>query len=160
THFLTDPVNGDQESQTENRVITGGRVSYQRDMQVSGVVTQWLGGAELRYDINELSRLPTARRVVLPALDNPLNFTWTEHVHLLNLSAYAQATTRWTQWFRTVIGIREDHIHGIDSGTNSGRASESLFQPKISLVFTPAETTELYLSAGRGFHSDDLRGVT
>ena len=74
--------------------------------------------------------------------------------------SYAQATVHWTSWFRSVMGIREDHIHGIDSGTNSGRASESLLQPKISLIFTPAATTELYLSAGRGFHSDDLRGVT
>jgi outer membrane receptor protein involved in Fe transport len=114
----------------------------------------------LRYDINDLSRLPTTGRVVLTASQNPLDFSETDHVHLLNLSAYAQTTTHWTPWFRSVVGIREDHIHGIDSGTNSGSASESLFQPKISLIFTPAETTELYLSAGRGFHSDDLRGVT
>jgi outer membrane receptor protein involved in Fe transport len=27
------------------------------------------------------------------------------------------------------------------------------------LIFTPVDRTEIYLSAGRGFHSDDLRGV-
>ena len=27
------------------------------------------------------------------------------------------------------------------------------------MIFTPAATTEFYVSAGRGFHSDDLRGV-
>lgn len=160
THFLTDPVNGDQEAQTENRYITGGSVSYQLPTRIAGVQTQWLTGADVRYDINDLSRLPTARRVVLPPADDPLNFSETDHVHLLDVSAYAQATTRWTPWFRSVVGIREDHIHGIDSGTNTGTASESLFQPKISLIFTPAPTTEIYLSAGRGFHSDDLRGVT
>jgi len=160
THFLTDPVNGDQEAQTENRYITGGGVSYQLPTQIAGITTEWLVGARLRYDINDLSRLPTAGRVVLTASQDPLDFSETDHVHLLNLSAYAQATTHWTSWFRSVVGVREDHIHGIDSGTNSGTASESLFQPKISLIFTPAATTELYLSAGRGFHSDDLRGVT
>lgn len=160
THFLTDPVNGDQEAQTENRYITGGSVSYQLPTQMWGIATDWLTGAQLRYDINDLSRLPTAHRAILPPAADPLNFSETDHVHLLNLSAYAQATTRWTSWFRSVVGIREDHIKGIDSGTNSGQASESLFQPKISLIFTPAANTELYLSAGRGFHSDDLRGVT
>jgi len=160
THFLTDPVNGDQEAQTENRYITGAGVSYRLPSQMAGVTTEWLGGADVRYDINDLSRLPTARRAVLRPVDHPLDFSETDHVHLLDLSAYAQATARWTPWFRSVAGLRVDHIHGIDSGTNSGQASESLWQPKISLIFTPAETTELYLSAGRGFHSDDLRGVT
>ena len=160
THFLTDPVNGDQEAQTENRYITGGGVSYQLPTQIAGVTTEWLTGARVRYDINDLSRLPTAGRIVLTAAQNPLDFSETDHVHLLNLSGYMQATTHWTAWFRTVVGIREDFIQGIDSGTNFGSASQSLFQPKISLIFTPAATTELYLSAGRGFHSDDLRGVT
>ncbi len=160
THFLTDPVNGDQEAQTENRYIAGGGVSYQLPVQIAGVTTEWLSGARVRYDINDLSRLPTRGRVVLTADQHPLDFSETDHVHLLNSSAYMQATSHWTSWFRTVVGIREDFIHGIDSGTNSGSASQSLFQPKLSLIVTPAESTELYLSAGRGFHSDDLRGVT
>ena len=160
THFLTDPVNGDQEAQTENRYITGGGVSYQLPTQLAGITTDWLAGARLRYDINDLSRLPTRGRAVLAAAENPLDFSETDHVHLINLSAYVQATTHWTPWFRSVVGMREDYIHGIDSGTNSGSAGAALVQPKISLIFTPTETTELYLSWGRGFHSDDLRGVT
>ena len=160
THFLVDPVNGDQEAQTENRVIAGGNASYQLPTRVFGIGTDWLTGVQLRYDINDVSRLPTADRIVLPPSADPLNFSETDHVHLSDLSAYVQATTHWVQWFRTVLGVREDHIHGIDSGTNPGNAGQSLFQPKGSLIFTPAATTELYLSAGRGFHSDDLRGVT
>jgi outer membrane receptor protein involved in Fe transport len=41
----------------------------------------------------------------------------------------------------------------------SGSTSQTLFQPKGSLVLGPWFQTELYLSAGRGFHSDDVRGV-
>jgi TonB dependent receptor/TonB-dependent Receptor Plug Domain len=160
THFLIDPVNGDQEEQTENRVIVGGSASYQVPTQAFGIGTDWLTGVQIRYDINDVSRLPTADRVVLPPSAHPLNFSETDHVHLADLSAYAQATTHWTTWFRTVVGLREDHIHGVDSGTNSGQAGQSLIQPKGSLIFTPVATTEIYLSAGRGFHSDDLRGVT
>ena len=160
THFLTDPVNGDQEAQTENRYITGGGVSYQLPTQIASITTDWLTGARSRYDINNVSRVPTKNRGVLTADQHPLDFFERDHVHLINLSGYAQATTHWTSRFRSVVGIREDYIHGIDSGTNSGTAGQSLTQPKISLIYTPLETTELYLSWGRGFHSDDLRGVT
>jgi hypothetical protein len=160
THFLVDPINGDQEAQTENRVIAGGGASYQVPVQAFGVATDWLSGVQLRYDINDLSRLPTAGRTVLPVSANPLNFSETDHVHLVDLSAYSQATTHWTAWFRTVLGVRDDYIHGIDAGTNAGNAGQSLFQPKVSLIIAPATTTEFYLSAGRGFHSNDLRGVT
>jgi len=34
-----------------------------------------------------------------------------------------------------------------------------LLQPKGSLIFGPFAATEVYFSAGRGFHSDDVRGV-
>jgi outer membrane receptor protein involved in Fe transport len=59
-----------------------------------------------------------------------------------------------------VLGVRYDVIYGKDSGTNSGTASGHLLAPKGSLIFRPLTLTELYVSAGRGFHSDDLRGVT
>jgi outer membrane receptor protein involved in Fe transport len=157
THFLIDPVNGDQEEQHENRVIVGGGASYRLPV---GGNTELLSGAQVRYDINDVSRLPTRDRVVLTAADDPLNFSETDHVHLADLSVYEQATTHWTSWFRTVLGIREDYIHGIDSGTNPGAKGAAIFQPKGSLIFTVAPTTEIYVSAGRGFHSDDLRGVT
>jgi outer membrane receptor protein involved in Fe transport len=80
-------------------------------------------------------------------------------VHLRDLAWYAQATTHRQPWLRTVVGLREDGIGGGDSGTNPGRANASVLQPKASLIITPMPTTEFYLSAGRGFHSDDLRGV-
>ncbi len=70
-----------------------------------------------------------------------------------------QATTHWNQWFRSVLGVREEFYGGHDAGTNAGATSASLFQPKASLIFTPVATTEFYFSAGRGFHSDDIRGV-
>jgi outer membrane receptor protein involved in Fe transport len=160
THFLVDPVNGDQEAQHENRVIVGGSASYRLPVQILGTKTDVLSGVQVRYDINDVSRLPTHDRAVLTAAADPLNFSESDHVHLADLSAYEQATSHWTDWFRTVFGVREDYIHGIDSGTNAGAKGASIFQPKGSLIFTVAPTTEVYVSAGRGFHSDDLRGVT
>jgi hypothetical protein len=160
THFLVDPGHGDQEQQHENRVLAGAGAAYRVPLRLLGLTTESLSGVQLRYDINDVSRLPTHARTVLTAADGALDFSEADSVHLLDLSAYEQLTTHWTSWVRTVLGIREDYIHGVDSGTNAGSKGASIFQPKGSLIFTIAPTTELYMSAGRGFHSDDLRGVT
>jgi outer membrane receptor protein involved in Fe transport len=41
----------------------------------------------------------------------------------------------------------------------SGRASGSKVSPKVSLIFGPWAKTEFFANAGRGFHSNDARGV-
>jgi TonB dependent receptor/TonB-dependent Receptor Plug Domain len=159
THFLTDPVNGDQEAQRENRITVGGGAGFTRTDELAGWRNDWLTGVSTRFDFNDVSRVPTRSRVTLPASADPLDFFEKDRVHLSDVAAYAQVTTHWLPWLRTVVGLREDRIQGSDSGTNPGEASASLIQPKASLIVTPLATTELYLSAGRGFHSDDLRGV-
>ena len=52
--------------------------------------------------------------------------------------------------------------HSSDSSLTTGfqgATHETLLQPKGTLVVGPFALTEVYLSAGRGFHSDDVRGV-
>jgi outer membrane receptor for Fe3+-dicitrate len=90
-------------------------------------------------------------------------------VHTGDLAPYVENTTRWTPWLRTVIGLRyeyytaDDTYHGVTGvGLSQGQklsGDQTLFQPKGSLIFGPFYQTEFYLSAGRGFHSDDVRGV-
>ena len=160
THFLVDPENGDQEAQHEDRKTVGAAISYARAASLAGFENELLAGVTTRNDSNDVSRLPTRDRALIPATDDPLNFSESDSVRLTSIAAYVQATTRWTDWFRTVLGAREDFMYGSDSGTNTGTASTALLQPKASLIFRPAGSTELYLSAGRGFHSNDLRGVT
>lgn len=164
THDLIDPLNGDQEEQHENRITVGADGSYAWITQVAGVKTEWLGGVHSRIDFNDVLRVPTQSRVPLTAdqlaaVDYPAAFSERDHVHLYSAAAYLQMTSHWTERFRSVLGFRTDYIYGTDSGTFSGTASRVLHQPKGSLIFAATDTTELYLSAGRGFHTDDLRGV-
>jgi len=42
---------------------------------------------------------------------------------------------------------------------NSGSGSGNRVSPKISLIFGPWARTEFFANAGRGFHSNDARGV-
>ena len=159
THFLVDPTHGDQEAQHEDRATFGGALGYRRDARWLGLSQDVEAGLQSRSDFNDVSRLPTQRRLPLPANDAPLGFAESDQVRLSSTALYGQATTYWNYWFRSVVGLREDWVHESDVGTNAGTDAAALFQPKASLIFTPVDTTELYLSAGRGFHTDDARGV-
>lgn len=63
---------------------------------------------------------------------------------------------------RTVVGLREEYYSGQDrslvTGFN-GSGQSDLAPTQGSLIFGPWQQTKLYLSAGRGFDSNDLRGV-
>jgi outer membrane receptor protein involved in Fe transport len=64
---------------------------------------------------------------------------------------------------RAIGGLRVDHFEARDVNEVGGLSADqqqSLLQPKGSLVIGPWEETEFYLSAGRGFHSNDVRAGT
>ena len=170
THFLVDPIHGDQEDQFENRRVIGGAVNYTWPVRWGGVDSDLSVGGLTRYDSLSVGRLPSEDQAPLPALNDPPSFSNDDQVYLFAGAAYAQVSTRWSPTWRTVLGIRDDYQRGTDIDrlaplhltagyTNGGRAAQSLLQPKGSLIFTPADSLEFYLSAGRGFHSADLRGV-
>jgi hypothetical protein len=174
THFLNDPVNGDQEQQTETRTVTGG--------QLAGVFGRMLGpveddteiGLQLRDDSAYVNRLHTRYRTPLdycsvpqvtgPAMqvDAPGGVCNADQVHLLDLGPYLADTTHWLDWLRTVLGVREEYYRASDHSFTTGFrgvTDETLLQPKGSIILGPFAKTEFYFSAGRGFHSDDVRGV-
>lgn len=159
THFLVDPINGDQEEQHENRSTVGGSLNYTYPTKWFGRDTELLVGTQERYDFLIVQRISIEDRVALTVAENPLGVRSDDQVRLGSDALYTQAATHWNDWFRTVLGAREDYQQGTDAGTNYGTASKALFEPKANVIFTLAATTEIYLSAGRGFHSDDLRGV-
>lgn len=53
------------------------------------------------------------------------------------MAACFQATTHWAPWFRSVLGVREDVLHGTDTGAYYGSAHSHLAEPKVSLIATP-----------------------
>ena len=170
THFLFDPVHGDQEDQYENRHADGGSVKYRFPAPLFGLDNRIESGALVRNDALDVGRLPSESQVPVANPLDPASFSDSDHVNLLAAAAYVQATTEWTAKIRSVLGLREDYQHGRDTDnlsalhaadgyTNGGHASQSLLQPKASLIYQPTDRLELYLGAGEGFHSADLRGV-
>jgi len=170
THFLFDPVHGDQEDQFENRRVTGGAASYTVPMSIGSIQNEMTAGVLTRYDLLGVGRLPSEDQQPMMSGNDPASFYNNDQVYLFAGGAYVQAVTRWTPYFRSVLGLRDDYQHGTDIDylaalheaagyTNGGTAQQSLLQPKGSLIFTPTDSLEFYLSIGRGFHSADLRGV-
>lgn len=175
THYLDDPVNGDQEAQNEKRDTLGGDASYTVHADLGSISNDTTIGLQGRYDSVFVNRQHTKNRTTVlnyctleqpngsvttyPAVNSFCN---ADHVKLLDLGGYVQNTTNWTDWLRTILGVREEYYHATDHSEVTGaggRGSQRLFQPKANLVLGPFAKTELYLSWGRGFHSDDVRGV-
>jgi hypothetical protein len=174
THFVDDPINGDQEQQDEVRDTFGGQISLTVKHRFGSIATETVLGLQARRDVVYLDRRHTLQRrvldycgqdqgggdhIVTPALQGACT---SDRAHLLDLGPYAETTTHWLPWLRTVVGVREEYYGASDQSFITGfhgSASQTLFQPKGSLVLGPWRQTELYLSAGRGFHSDDVRGV-
>jgi hypothetical protein len=170
THYLADPLHGDQEDQIENRKATGGQASYTLPLPLGSIANELSVGLMTRYDTLHVGRDPSDARTTVPEEYSPPSFTNDDRVWLFSGAAYVQAITHWSSRFRSVLGFREDYQHGTDIDyeaalhetagySNSGTAQQQLPQPKGSLIYTATDSVELYASAGRGFHSADLRGV-
>jgi len=175
THFLLDSVNGDQEEQDENRTTLGLVASYTVRASMAGIQTETVFGLQGRYDKVLVDRKHTlGRTTILPICQTALadgavlnyaavggNCT-NDRVHLLSLAPYIQETLHLTRWLRVIGGVRLDYLRADDrslvTGTY-GAGNQTLWQPKASLALGPWEKTEFYFSIGRGFHSNDVRGV-
>jgi hypothetical protein len=174
THYLNDPVNGDQEQQTETRTSSGGQMAAVFEQTFGAIENDTEIGVQLRDDSTDVNRLHTRYRQPLdycsvvqvgaPALQvaAPGGVCNADQVHLLDLGPYLDATTHWLQWLRTVLGVREEYYRASDHSLTTGFqgiTDETLLQPKGSVILGPFAKTEFYFSGGRGFHSDDVRGV-
>lgn len=156
TYFLDDPVNGDQFAQPDRRVTSGLNASHTWSTPVLGKEGDSTIGLQLQNDnIFNALRKTRGRETIATTRE--------DHVVESSAGVWFDNTTRWAGKFRTVAGVRGDAYHfdvRSDLAANSGQASDSKFSPKLNLVFGPWSRTEVYASAGTGFHSNDARGAT
>ena len=156
TYFLDHPDTGDQFNQPDRRLTLGLNASHSWRHTLLGRAAETTLGLQLQGDDIHNGLYDTQARVRLAT-------TRADHVRENSAGVYLQNTLAWTPWLRSVAGLRGDCYHNdVDSNLalNSGSASGRQLSPKLGLVFGPWDKTELYLSAGRGFHSNDARGTT
>jgi outer membrane receptor protein involved in Fe transport len=156
TFFELRPQTGDQFEQEEHRNIVGGQLVHGWQHTLLGNESTTEVGLQVRHDGIRVGLLNSQARVAFETVSD-------DSVSETSLGLYAQNTTRWTPWFRSLLGVRADRV-GMDvtshaAPANSGSASGTRISPKASLIFSPWQKTELFLDAGKGFHSNDARGV-
>ncbi len=148
---------GDQFKQSERRTAGGFAASHALYDRWGQFEVENSFGVQARIDdLNPLGLYATSARQTLSTVRE-------DKVTQRSLSFWAQNETRWTDWFRSVQGLRADtYDFTVDSNlaANSGKASDQMVTPKLSLIFGPWRKTELYLNYGHGFHSNDARGTT
>ena len=156
TYFLDDPVNGDQFNQPDRRRTTGLNASQTWLQSGLGSESENTVGVQFQNDniFNGLNSTKD-RQVLLT--------TRRDHMVETSVGVYAENSTRWTPWFRTVLGARADTYRfdvKSDNAANSGKVTATIASPKVALIFGPWSNTEFYVNAGGGFHSNDARGTT
>jgi outer membrane receptor protein involved in Fe transport len=157
TYFLSDPVNGDQFHQHDDRVLGGISASHIFKSQLYGLPMETEIGVQSRYDDIRLDLSKVLRRQFLSPIRS-------DAVREGSVGIFAQNTLRWTDWLRTVAGWRGDFydtsVRSIFTPANSGAADAFIGSPKFSVVLGPFAKTEFFFNAGEGFHSNDARGAT
>ena len=156
TWFEVDPVHGDQFEQKEARNTVGGQARQGWHHALFGNDSTTEIGFQVRHDHIDVGLLDSEARVPFATVSN-------DRVRETEVGAYVQNTTAWLPWLRTLLGVREDHVdmnvRALQTPAASGHVTGSKLSPKVSLVFGPWAKTELFANAGRGFHSNDARGV-
>jgi hypothetical protein len=156
TYLLDNPVNGDQFNQLDRRTLGGFDARHAFDWRFGGFETQTRVGMQSRDDDILVGLFKTEQRT-------PLSTVREDRVQEGNVGIWMDTTTRWTDWLRSTVGIREDIFAGrvsSDTPENSGNAQASLASPKAGIVLGPWYKTEFYGNAGYGLHSNDIRGAT
>ncbi|MBC7575919.1 MAG: TonB-dependent receptor [Tardiphaga sp.] len=157
TYFLSNPLDGDQFHQHDDRVVGGINASHTFNTRMAGFRSESEIGVQSRYDDIRLDLNNSVQRQFLSPIRS-------DAVKQGSVGVFVQNTMFWTDWLRSTAGWRGDFydasVQSFFTAGNSGNANAFIGSPKLGLVLGPFAKAELFLNAGEGFHSNDARGVT
>lgn len=157
TYLLGDPQAGDQFNQRESRTVLGVNAAHRQSLQMFGREHTVTAGFQQRTDLLDdvgLHRTSGRQRLGTVRQDD---------VTQVSAGLFLETESRWTETFRSIVGIRADgYAFDVrsDNDANTGNACDGIVSPKASLAFAPTRELEFYVGAGFGFHSNDARGTT
>jgi hypothetical protein len=164
TFFLEDPENGDEIRQREGRDIFGYHGSYTQDDYIGNLKLSSQIGLDVRLDATQDSELSHTRNNTY-LLDAIKLGDITE----LNSGVFLSETLRFNETFSINAGLRFDQFYyryynKLDedptlNGAGAYKEQNNILSPKLSFFYQPSLRTQFYLTAGKGFHSNDTRGV-
>jgi hypothetical protein len=157
TYFLDNPTQGDQFSQTDHRTILGANAKDALELDALGARHTLTVGVQTRADIiNGVGLFHTKDRVRYSTVRE-------DNVRETGSGAYFSLESWWSDRLHTMLGGRADaYTFDVASSNleNSGYRTAGIVSPKASIAYAPSASTEVYLSGGFGFHSNDARGTT
>ena len=153
-HMQSNPTYDYQINQIDKRLTFGGK--YDRTLVARDNV-KWDIGLEFRHD--DIGPVGVEHqkngRFVSHIANNEITET--------SVGLYAEATWLLTDDLRLFAGLRGEYydfnVDQITIGSANGSKSDSIASPKTGLAYALNENIELYGSWGKGFHSNDARGV-
>jgi len=156
TFFLNDPVNGDEIQQAENRNIFGYASKFDQKYLFGNKMLHSTYGLGFRYDATKDSRLSNAvsRKFLSDIKLGDIKET--------NAYAYVQQQLNTGKWLFDA-GVRLDYFHFsyLDKLNTIQNPSEqkAIVSPKLNIQYTLNSKIQLFVKAGKGFHSNDARVV-
>ncbi len=155
--YFRDPVHGDQIEQFDERRVGGGRLEWRRSLAWAGRDLDLQAGVQAREDhIAPVALYDTTDRIRWRTVSE-------SRVEEASVAAFLAASVKLAPRSRLDLGLRADTFDfrvAADRLANSGDGRASMVSPKASVVLGPWADSEFFLSAGRGFHSNDARGAT
>jgi len=153
-HMLSNATYEFQINQFDRRWIGGGR--YQRELQLNDTLSL-TAGVETRYDdIGNVGLQHTDAGRVLEDISRVA-------VNESSVGAYSEAQWEPLERLRVTAGLRADYfdfdVQARMPGLDQGSANDSAVSPKLVAAYRITPNIELYANWGRGFHSNDARGV-
>jgi outer membrane receptor protein involved in Fe transport len=143
-----------QINQFDRRWIGGGR--YERELELSDTLTL-TAGAETRYD--DIGNVGLQHTEAGRLIEDISRHSVTEG----SVGAYSEAQWLPFDRMRVTAGLRADYydfdVRARIPGLDEGSANDSAVSPKLAAAYRINSNIELYANWGRGFHSNDARGV-
>src|SRR5262245_5947643 len=156
--FLDDPVRGDQREQVDHRFVSGARAFQKRQTRWGGRAVENTIGVQFRNDdVMQNALYHTEARERLE--------TWNDASAIVSSAGiYGENQVEWARWLKTTVGLRGDgsrySVTNRVDPRNGGTETAGIISPKGSATFGPWHSTEFYVNAGTGFHSNSALGTT
>ncbi len=151
-------MHGDQQEQVDHRFITGIKAFQKRQNRWGGRAVQHTFGVQVRNDdVMNVALYHTERRVRLETRSEASAMVTTAGI-------YGESQIEWAPWLRTTAALRADgtnfKVTNRFDPRNSGSARAGIVSPKGTVTLGPWRSTEFYVNAGTGFHSNNALGTT
>jgi len=150
----SNPTYDYQLGQADKRWILGGDASR---LLLETAVLEWEAGVNFRHD--DASRVKLDHLEHGQFIENVSDNAITER----SVGVWTEATWSATERLRMIGGLRYDHFNfdvtAFNDNSFAGDRSDAQVSPKLALAYALHEDLELYANWGRGFHSNDARGV-